>query len=467
MKSHSVFLSILFYSLNCLAGTPELDKILSQTGGDFPKTWGERNGAPVPADYEMDPEITKDPRYRELLPKAFASLPSLNITMSNDDLFGTEKGIYVHPMESGDAWERPARAELVGTNGSNIFNVSCGIRIHGGWNRRPEESPKHAFRLVFKKQYGPGKLKAPLFGNDAATEFDTLVLRAGCNNTWLHWRSIERLRGDYLRDQWMRDTQRAMGHLSPHGIFVHLFLNGLYWGLYNIVERPDESFAAAYLGGARKDYDSRNSDKVLSGDAVAWNELMRLINAEVKGDSGFERVAELLEIENFADYILLNHYGANADWDHASNWYAARRRDSGKWRFFVWDAERTLEDPTDNMLSFDDDQSPSRIFQRLRENETFRKIFAERARKHFAGVLSATATAKRYGELAQVIELAIIAESARWGDYRRDVHPYREGPYELYTPEMWQREVARLISDYFPMRTENFTSQLKSTGLAN
>src|SRR5207302_6798217 len=136
----------------------------------------------------------------------------------------------------------------------------------GGWNRRPEESPKHSFRVIFKKKYGLGKLRFPLFGESGVHEFDTLVLRAGCNNTWLHWSAEERRRGDFIRDQWMRDTLLAMGHSSARGFFAHLYLNGLYWGLYNPSERPSAPFIAAHLGGAPADYDVRNGDNILEGD---------------------------------------------------------------------------------------------------------------------------------------------------------------------------------------------------------
>ena len=37
------------------------------------------------------------------------------------------------------------------------------------------------------------------------------------------------------------------GGEAPHGKYVHLYLNGLYWGLYNVHERPDDSFAAEIL----------------------------------------------------------------------------------------------------------------------------------------------------------------------------------------------------------------------------
>ena len=185
------------------------------------------------------------------------ALPKLAIDVDPDDLFGAAKGIYTHPLETGPNWERAASIQLSFPDQSEGFKIDCGIRIQGGWNRRPEESPKHAFRLVFRKKYGAGKLHFPLFDGAEPRAFDELILRAGCNNTWLHWSGEERRRGDYLRDQWMRDRYRAMGHPSARGDFVHLYLNGRYWGIYNLVERPAAEFAAAHFGGRPNEYDAR------------------------------------------------------------------------------------------------------------------------------------------------------------------------------------------------------------------
>ena len=95
-------------------------------------------------------------------------------------------------------------------------------------------------------------------------------------------------------------------------------------------------------------------------------------------------------------------------------------------------------------------------------------MFANRAKEHLTGrgALTPTETADRYRRLSETLDLAILAESARWGDYRRDVHPYKEGPYELYTRDLhWRPEVKRLLDDYFPKRTAAFIEQLKAAQL--
>ena len=126
------------------------------------------------------------------------------------------------------------------------LQVDCGVRLQGGHSRLPEKSPKHSFRLVFKSKYGPPKLNYPFFEDDAVTSFNTLSLKAGFENTWIHHEHNGRYRAQYQRDTWTRDAQRAMGHIGAHTTYVHLYINGLYWGLYSISERIDREFAASY-----------------------------------------------------------------------------------------------------------------------------------------------------------------------------------------------------------------------------
>jgi len=445
------------------------EQVANQTGAGFPKAWGFTNGQPVAAFYEMDRRITGNPDYQKDLLDGLRALPSISLVTDLDSLFDSKRGIYANPMETGRDWERMASTEMIFPDGRPGFQINCGLRIQGGWNRRPEECPKHSLRLVFKKQYGSAHLDFPLFGPERVHEFETVILRGGCNNTWLHWSGEERRRGDYIRDQWMRETSAAMGQPAARGRFVHLYLNGLYWGLYNLAERPSAPFLVGIQGGKSSDYDSRNADKALSGDTNAWDRLFATVNAGVTNTAAWRQVTSLLNVTNFADYMLLNYYGANGDWDRSSNWYAGRRRDPpGRYQFFVWDGERSLEQINDDRMDFDDDQSPSRLFHRLKENAEFRALFAERVRLHCIGdgALTPQRAAERFRKLADALDLAIVAESARWGSYRNDFHRYKEGPYERYTRnEHWRPEIQRLLNFYFPQRTEAFLNILERRGL--
>ena len=72
-----------------------------------------------------------------------------------------------------------------------------------------------------------------LFNNpSAAQNFNTLVFRAGANDGY-SWAAASNT-VQFIRDEFGRQLFQDMGHADPHGIFVHLYLNGLYWGLYKL-----------------------------------------------------------------------------------------------------------------------------------------------------------------------------------------------------------------------------------------
>ena len=443
-------------------------EILRQDGAGLPTIWGREDGWEAPAWYRMSVPADGAAKTEQRLQEALEALPHLFLNLKNEDLYGEERGLYRHTQESGDAWERPVQLTFRTSPRGPGFQVQAGLRIQGGWNRRPKESPKHSFRVVFRSRYGLPSLKNALFPGQEGS-LDQFILRAGNNHSWLHWDGKERRSADYLRDPWMRATYSVMGHSASRSRPVHLHLNGLYWGIYDLCERPDAGFAARTWGGRSVDYDARNADKVLSGDTIAWDRLMRLINAGITNEVTEKALRAELDVPAFIDFMLLNLYGANGDWDRSSNWYAARRRNPpGLWQFLVWDGERTLEDPQDNRLKDDDDQSPTRIFQKLRQSPNFCREFATRARKHMApgAALSADAAAARYRSMAKHLEPALFAEALRWGDYRNRIHRYKEGSFETYTVEgHWKPEVERIVQRYFPARVEAFKAQLREAGL--
>jgi hypothetical protein len=396
-------------------------------------------------------------------------LAQLRVTMALKDLFDPQRGLYSNPTNRGEAWERPASAELIDRDGRPVFRANCGLRIHGGESRRPQTSPKHSFRLLFKAEYGTKELRFPIFGPGGAQRFRTLVLRAGYNDSWLNPDMRSRSRLGYVRDEWMRQSMAAMGYPSARGMFVELYLNDRYWGIYNLCERPDASFVAANEGGSAKDYDCRKGSEILSGDDAAWQKLMALGQTGMDDHQAFENMGRWVDLTAFADYMILNFYAGNRDWDRDSNWYAARRRtDTGKFKFFVWDAECTLGEIDDCTIDLTDEASPPGLFHQLSYNPDFRRLFAQRVERLLlnAGPLSAEANRARYQALAQRVEPAIGRETTRWGSEGGADRPQKFDHDECsIQTQRWQTEVERLLNNYFSHRTEVVLKQFRDRGL--
>lgn len=184
---------------------------------------------------------------------ALRSLPAVCVTAGLPDLFHPTTGIYVNADGHGRSWERPGSLELIGdsTTAEGGFQSGCGLRMRGGVSRR-DSNPKHGWRVFFRKEYGAGKLQYPVYGGEGAAEFDGFDLQCAQNYSWSRDGGLTY---NALREIWSRDTQLAMGQPATRGRFVHLFLNGLYWGLHQIQERADASFGESRLGGRDEDFD--------------------------------------------------------------------------------------------------------------------------------------------------------------------------------------------------------------------
>jgi len=429
--------------------------------------------AGYPGDYGMDPEIYDEPDYRDDMVDAILAIPTLSVSTDMDNLFDRSTGIYANPTATGLSWERHVSAEFFDVNGTKEWHANCGIRIQGGASRSPAKGPKHSLSLRFRGGYGPGQLEYDLFGESASDRQNSLQLRAMYNNSWIHWDSGQRSRGSMIRDQWARDCLLDMGRpCGGHGTYAHLYFNGIYWGVYNVHERPEASHYDSYYGGGDDQLDAVNSGAAVDGSATSWNNLQTLVANAVTGGitlAEFQQIQQKLDVVNLIDYMIVNHYGANHDWDD-HNWRAGGGGENDMpWRIFAWDTERILEGASDNVVGTNRSGKPSRLFHNLRNSDEFKLLFADRLHKHFFndGAMAATNTAARWMGRATELDLAIICESARWGDYRRDAHSYSNGPYELYTKnDFWLPEQSRLIGSYFPGRsTTVFNTYKNSYGL--
>jgi len=184
----------------------------------FPANWAHTGVG----DYEMDPEVVNHPRYRDTIKDALKSVPTLSLVMDVDDWFKSGgQGIYVQ----GEMSERAVSAELLLPDGKPGFQINCAVMIVGGSSPNRWKMDKLSMRLKFTGEYGPTKLRFPLFGDDATDEFDTVVVDASMNNTWAYGGGVivnrdglqltQRDTAQYTRDQFVSDIQKTRWAAMP------------------------------------------------------------------------------------------------------------------------------------------------------------------------------------------------------------------------------------------------------------
>ena len=428
----------------------------------------------------MDPDVVNDPAYSGEIESALQSVRSLSIVTDPDNLFDNSIGILANTSGRGLSWERPVSIEFIDpSNPTASLQTNAGLRMHGNGSRG---NPKNSLRLLFRADYGPKKLNYPLFGKDfVAQKFNTVVLRAQNANSWTRGRAEDRTATTFLQDSFAKDTQGAMGQPTAGSTFVHLFLNGTYWGLYNPTERPDGSFGEDHFGGDDSDYDAvsrRFSVEVQSGTKTHWDEMITFSNNLLDTQAEYEGLDDFVDVDNLIDYMLVHQFMQTRDgpddFGHNNMRLVRRNNPAGLWQAYAWDMEYSMIDTTGTRnYSYpfpiysssrnnnnDITDSIASVYIRLKDNNPeFQLRYADRAFKHLfnGGALSPTRAAARFEARAQEIESAVIGESARWGDQQRSAP---------YTRDVeWTAERTRITTEFLPARPDHVVAQLRIHGL--
>ncbi len=466
----------------------------SYPGGEWPT--GSINYQTI--DLNVDSRVINNYNYSSLIEDAFLEIPSISVITDMDNLFNPAIGIYVNAWKDGVEWERECSVALINPDGEEGFDVNAGLRIRGGFSRSPEFA-KHSFRLLFKEIYGDPKLNYPLFGDEGVDTYDNIDLRTAQNYAWSNGDS----RNTMVKEVFSRDTQGEMGQPYTRSRYYHLYLNGMYWGLYQTQERSESDYAADYLGGDSDDYDVIKVEagiydiNATDGNLLGWQDIYNktqvgfsnnknYFELEGKDETGnpIPGAKTLVDIDNLIDYMILIFYTGNMDGPvseplnnkQPNNFYAIYNRENhlNGFRFFCHDAEHSLLDVNDNRVSLENrpedyrmvvnefkEFHPQWLHYKLSFNSEYRLRFSDRAYEYLTngGILTPEATLNRFNARADQIKTAIIAESARWGDARRD---YSE-PYTR--DDNWIPELNKMRDNYFPFRTSVVIDQLKSAGL--
>ena len=473
----------------------------------FPTVWGETtSGTPQPTNYAMNPAITQNPLYSAGLTQDLLSLPTVSITTDIPNMWSaaqsasTNSGIYTNEenltQSNGVSITVPASFEYFNPNGTTSLQANMGLQLEGGVGRYPQYDV-HSFRMEFSSDYGAPSLNYPLFPGDPVTSFQNVDLKAGFDDVW-SWAGSGTPPGDaaqYMRDIFASNTFSAMGQTSFHSNYVFLYVDGLFWGMYMMDERPDADFAASYLGGTASDYEANNGGHEVSGSANSlpyWNALQNLPSTSsfattslafyeqtqgnnVNGTPNSSYI-DLLDMTNYIDYMLENFYTGNTDWPWHNFYAAINAVDPTGFQIFPWDTEMSLGiinggfnsglnanvlGIVNGAVSYSSGNGVATLYAAMFKNPEFDLAFADQSRQFLfdSGALTPTASIARYQSQINTIDEAMVAESARWGNISTSPGPLPN------TQAAWLNEAEWITGTYLPQRTSILISQLQAAGL--
>ena len=352
-------------------------------------------------------------------------LPTVSICADSLDLFDYESGIFIffsyfdtldpdwsgNYYQSGMEWERPMNIEFYELDNTGI-NQQAGIRTHGGNGRRFQQK---CVKIYAREEYGKKRFKHKFFETIPINNFKHLVLKpfaASWNQSGVN---------DHICNQIA--SQLNLESLASRPVV--LYLNGEYWGIYYIHERPDERYLEDHYG---VDIDHVNImanwvDVADHGTAANFIDLFRWVEeADLTTPEDYAYFESHVDIDNFVDYQIFEMFIENCDWP--ANNMRCWQEDNGPWRWIFYDGDACLLWMTfyafDNAVYDGDSIWPSSagstlFFRKLLENEDFQSRFISRFQELLNTSFSNEVTSPIFEEIKLRIEPEVPLQSERFG----------------------------------------------------
>ena len=362
-------------------------------------------------------------------------LAVLSLSGDPDQFFGVDSGILVQDYKP--EWEIPVHLEFFENDGLAGFQHDAGASVGG------ENSwilPQKLLNISSRKQYGGGHIDYQIFPDDPRTRYEDLILRTSGND----WSNT------LFRDVMMQHTAASTADLDiQHYRPVAAFINGKYYGIYNIREKQDKEYAELRQGIDPDSLDYIENDaEIKEGDAVAYQQMVDLLNAGVSSDAAFANLAKICDIQNFTDYIISQIVTANTSWGHNIALFRKRSPDA-RWRWFPHDYDRGFNTgevggtgmtwaTATNGASWTNPAFGTLFLRKMLENEAFKTAFINRFSDHLLVTWNPQWVNRRIDYYANNIRNEVPYHVGKWAG---TTSSYGNG---ISSVAFWQSEIDRL-----------------------
>lgn len=357
-----------------------------------------------------------------------STFPVVSIAVPPTMLFDARDGLFVQGERAVDSisykpganfWSRveiPVHIQFFETDGKSAFNSRTGFRLFGGMSRL---FPQKSFSIVARNRYGKKSIKHPVFGKEGKKKFKYLVFRNSGSD----------FGKSHFRDAYMQSLTKGWDLESQDYRPSHLYINGEYWGIYNIREKLNRHFIEQH---ADVDKDSismlEHQYKLKQGSKKHYVRMIKyMLDNSLREDYKFETVNSMMDTENFMDYKIAQIYVDNADAGGNIKFWRPRTED-GRWRWLLYDTDWGFGLHDDdgyryNSLRFHTDAKgpawpnppwSTFILRELLENKTFEKQFINRMCDRLNTCFSSENTLAKFDEFYQLVKPEIHRQHERW-----------------------------------------------------
>jgi len=349
------------------------------------------------------------------------NLPVISLISDKDDLFDREKGILVKgnyaqkdfPYLGANFWqdwEKKTRIEMYNTEGGREFSQTGGLKIFGAFSRGMDQK---SLQVIFRRDYGESRLKYPLFPGYDRYSYKSIVLRTSGQDAFR----------TKIRDALTARLASAIGMDTQEYRPVVLYLNGRYWGLYNIREKMDK-YTLAWKNrlGNPDNIDLIQANRtVMDGDYDRYSTLLRFIRKNpLSKEENYKLIQTMINLDNYMDYLIVQTYVGNVDSGNIRFW--REKNDSALWEWIVFDTDYSYYKYKDDSISFwfnpkgtgYNNLFSTELTNSLLKNKQFRTAFRKRYKERLDGPLSAETVIAGVNDMTALIKDEMPAQVKRW-----------------------------------------------------
>lgn len=359
------------------------------------------------------------------------TLPIVSVSTHPDNLFDNKIGVYVRGTNgrvdhaSGTKanqnmdWERPVNFEYIVPDKSSSYkteiNQEVSFKIFGGWSRfeagNDEWEERPSFKLKAEKQYeGINEIPYPIFSSKPHIKLKSILVRNGGQN-----------QSSKIKDASIQELVRTSGFYVDGQAWqpTHVFLNGKYLGMLNLREESNKRFAYSNYGIDSEEIDQWENNLIINeGNNKKFTQWLDLCNQLAKKPSDqtiWEKIKELVDIDEFCNYFALETFIGNGDWFNNSKfnnikWFCSRN-DRGKFHFVLFDTDIAFND--DGLLSKllnDGKNKFSKAFTNMLLYEPFQKQFIDAISIIYGSIFSEQRVRTIINKMVNQVEPALSIE---------------------------------------------------------
>ncbi len=276
-------------------------------------------------------------------------LPVISLVTDSLNFFDEESGIYVfgssttpnYDME-GFISERSVQLSYFNINGDLEFSDDLGLRIAGGGSRH---STVKNLKLYWRDQYGSRKLEQKIFSEVDLRVFESMLLRSGGH------------RPDCMpKDELGSDITRELPFEKSNYNYVHVYLNGEYWGIHSFKQKLDEDHLNNKYDIPKEDlvllYGKNTLNYGVAQDVSDYLSVVDFAFTEDLNDAlNYAHIDSLIDLENYRDYMIAQIFLGNGDWPNSNIKFWRKRTEintitslghDGKYRWILYDLDGTF-----------------------------------------------------------------------------------------------------------------------------